>query len=152
MPPQQTVSPLTSHRWPQASRRAATILEAMISFTLLSTVLAFAAPLIVKHQRLLTAQRDYRLALDEVSNQLERLSAVPDSELSAALEQLHPSEFISEKLYGVKLDSRIDSVDVGRRLTVRLSWGASDLYASTVALAAWRPQADVKEPSRRAEP
>jgi len=58
-------------------RAGATSLEAMMGLTLLSAVLTFATPLIVRHGRLVTAQRNYRLALDEVSNQLERLRVLP---------------------------------------------------------------------------
>jgi len=112
-------------------------LEVIVAFTLLSGVLAALAPLVVKHRRLLTAQRDYRLALDEVSNQLERLTALPDGELSAALQQLKPSEFAAAKLPGAELRGEIETIDFGRRLRLWLTWDEPERRGAPVSLAAW---------------
>src|SRR5262245_36880978 len=111
-------------------------LEAIVSFTLLSAALTFATPLVVQHSRLLTGQRDYRLALDEVSNQIERLSILPTDELSGALSQLKPSELIAAKLPGAELRGQLDDSDFGQRLTLRLSWQAQG-SPTTVSLATW---------------
>jgi len=73
--------------------RGTSALEVIVAFTLLSSVLAFSTPLVVRHGRLLTSQRDYRLALDELSNELERLTALSNEQLPAAVEQLTPSDF-----------------------------------------------------------
>jgi hypothetical protein len=112
-------------------------LEVIVAFTLLSSVLAFATPLVVRHGRLLTAQRDYRLALDELSNQLERLSALPAAELPAAVAQLAPSEFAAARLHGAELKGELSPADVGQRLTLRLSWDEPQRRAAPVTLAAW---------------
>ena len=123
-------------------------LEAIVSFTLLSAALTFATPLVVKHSRLLAAQRDYRLALDEVSNNIERLSLLPVDELSGALSQLNPSDLIAAKLPGAELRGKLDDADIGRRLTLRLSWQAQQGVPTTVSLCTWvLPAAQ-----RRAEP
>ena len=120
-------------------RRGSNSLEAIVSFTLLSSVLTFATPLVVKHSRLLVAQRDYRLALDEVSNHLERLSILPADELASALAQLKPSELVAAKLPGVELRGELDSADIGRRLTLRLSWDGAQGSPATISLATWLP-------------
>ena len=73
-------------------RLGASSLEVVVAFTLLTSVLALAAPLIVAHNRLLIAQRHYRVALAEISNQLERLSLLSATELPAAVEKLTPSD------------------------------------------------------------
>ena len=64
------------------ARRGTSALEVLVSFILLGGVLAISTPLVVTHGRLLKAQRNYRMALDELSNQLDRLSALPSAELS----------------------------------------------------------------------
>jgi hypothetical protein len=112
-------------------------LEAIVAFTLLSAALTFATPLVVQHSRLLKAQRDYRLALDEVSNQIERLSLLPADELSTALSQLKPSELIAAKLPAAELRGKLDESDIGRRLTLQLSWPALQGSPTTVSLATW---------------
>ena len=121
-------------------RTATSTLEVIVAFTLLSGVMAALAPLVVKHRRLLTAQRDYRLALDEVSNQLERLTALPAEEISTALQQLKPSEFAAAKLPGVELRGELESIDFGRRLRLSLTWdeperGAAPVFAGGVGSA-----------------
>jgi hypothetical protein len=114
-----------------------TTVEVLISFTLLITVLSFSAPLMVKHSRLLKAQRDYRLALDELSNQIERLSALPQDELPAAVEKLAPSEFITAHLSGVQLRGELAANDNARRVTLRLAWDEPQRLQAPVSLAAW---------------
>lgn len=114
-----------------------TSLEALVAFGLLSTVLALSTPLVVQHRRLLTAQRDYRLALDELSNQLERLTALPGSDLAPALDKLKPSGFAAAKLPGAELRGELAAADVGQRLTLRLSWDEPGRKAAPVVMAAW---------------
>ena len=124
-------------------RRAISSLEVLVAFTLLSSVLALSTPLIVKHGRLLTAQRDYRLALDELSNQLERLTALPDEDRSAALRQLAPSAFAAKRLPGAQLRGELDALDLGQCLTLRLSWDEPQRAAAPVVMTAWiLPRAD----------
>lgn len=117
--------------------RGTSSLEILVSFTLLSSVLAFATPLVVRHGRLLAAQRDYRLALDELSNQLERLTALPPAELPAAVEGLSPSDFAAAHLPGAELTAELTSADIGQRLTLKLSWDEPQRSAAPVTLAAW---------------
>jgi hypothetical protein len=109
----------------------------IVAFTLLSSVLAASTPLVVKYRRLLTAQRNYRVALDEVSNQLERLTALPEDELSTALEQLKPSEFAAGRLPGAELRGEVEVVDFGRRLRLELTWDEPERRGAPVSLAAW---------------
>jgi hypothetical protein len=120
------------------SRRAATsTLEVIVACTLMSSVLAVFTPLVVKHRRLLSAQRDYRLALDEVSNQLERLTALSEDEVSIAVQQLKPSEFAAARLPGAELRGELESIDLGRRLKLELIWDEPQRRGVPVALAAW---------------
>jgi hypothetical protein len=120
-----------------AGRAGTSSLEVIVAFTLLSSVLAFSTPLIVRHQRLITAQREYRLALDEATNQLDRLSILPRDELSAAVERLQPSEFLAERLSGAKLHGELQAADAGQCVTVSISWGDEQRTAAPVSLAAW---------------
>jgi hypothetical protein len=119
-------------------------LEVLMAFTLLVSVLAFSTPLIVRHNRLLNAQRDYRLALDEASNQLDRLSILPAAELSAVVERLQPSAFVAGKLTDVKLHAAVETTDVGQRIRLSVSWGDEQRAGAPVALAAWFPRETVK--------
>jgi hypothetical protein len=120
------------------SRRAGTSsLEVLMAFTLLSSVLAFSGPMIVRHNRLLRAQRDYRLALDELSNQIDRVLAIPRDEQAAAVDALGVSEATAERLPGSEIHGRIAASDEGSRLTVELTWDEPNRQAAPVRLTAW---------------
>jgi len=112
-------------------------LEVLVAFTLLSSVLALSTQLIVQHGRLLKVQRDYRMALDELSNQLERIGALPDGDRSEALQKLTPSTFVAARLPGAKLHGALDALDLGQRLTLRLSWNEPQRVAAPVVMTAW---------------
>ena len=75
------------------SRRAVTSFEVLVAFTLLTSVLGMSVPLVVRHGRLLISARQHRLAVEELSNQLERLTTLPPGELAAAVTGLKVSEF-----------------------------------------------------------
>jgi hypothetical protein len=109
----------------------------LVAFTLLGSVLTVATPLVVRHSRLLTAHSEYQLALEEVSNQLERLTALPAAELPSAVEALQPSEFAAAHLHGAQLKAELTEADRGERLTLRLAWDEPQRHAAPVALSAW---------------
>jgi hypothetical protein len=123
----------------------------MVAFTLLTSVLAFSTPLIVRHKRLVAAQRDYRLALDEASNQIERLSVVPPKQIAEAVDSLQPSAFAAARLPAVKVEGKIEPVDLGHRITVSVSWGDGQRAAMPVTLAAWALNA-ATSPTNSTEP
>jgi hypothetical protein len=127
----------------------------IVSFSLLSSVLAFATPLVVRHTRLLASQRHYRLALDELSNQLERLSALAADERSAALEKIAPSDFAAERLPGAKLRGELVESDFGQRLTLRLTWDEPQRSEAPLCLTAWmssEPRPIAGPPAGREQP
>lgn len=118
-------------------RRGASSLEVVVAFTLLSSVLALAAPLIVAHNRLVVAQRHYRVAMAEISNQLERLSLVSKVDLPAAVEKMTPSEFAAERLPGAALRGDLQESSFGQRVTIELTWDETNRYAAPVRLTTW---------------
>jgi hypothetical protein len=121
----------------RGSRRATSSLDLLVSFTLLITVMSVATPMVVRHGRLLRSQRDYRLALDELSNQLERLSALPAGELPTAVAEIAPSSFVAQRLPGAKLSGELEPAELGVRLTLRLSWNDGERHQAPLSLAAW---------------
>ena len=97
----------------RTTAEAQATLDLLVAFTLLVTVISVATPLVVRHGRLLKSHRNYRLALDELSNQLDRLTALPLDELPGAIEQLTPSPFLTERLPGARLSGELQPVESG---------------------------------------
>ena len=119
------------------SRPAASSIEVLVAFTLLSTALSLMLPLVVRHGRLLESCRHYRLALDELSNELDRLTALPPAEAKSAVAELAPSLFIATNLPGAKLTGELQPVDIGDRLSLQLSWDDMPEHPTSVTMAAW---------------
>jgi hypothetical protein len=119
------------------ARRGTTSLEVIVAFTLLSGVMAFAVPLVVAHGRLMKAQRNYRIALDELSNQLDRASTLPAEELQAAIEKLSPSPQAAERLPGAKLRGQLAESQLGSRVTIEIWWDEPNRQAAPVRLTGW---------------
>jgi hypothetical protein len=112
-------------------------IEAIVAFTILSTALTLSLPLVVHHQRLLESTRHYRLALDELSNQLDRLTSLSAADVRSELARLSPSPFLAKNLPGAALTGELRSADLGQRVTLRLTWNDLSRSPTTLALAAW---------------
>src|SRR5262245_61319414 len=82
-------------------------LDLLVSFTLLITVMSVATPLVVRHGRLMKSHRNYRLALDELTNKMDHLTSLPTDELSNEVKNLIPSTFIIERLPGAVLTGEL---------------------------------------------
>jgi hypothetical protein len=84
---------------------------------------------------MLVAQRHYRQALDELSNQMERVTALPADEVPQALKQLSLSEFTALRLADPKLTSELKPADIGQRVTLQLTWNES--HGESVSMTGW---------------
>src|SRR5438094_303290 len=116
-------------------RGAMSTLEVLVSLTLLMTVLKYSLPLIVRHEHLLVEQRHYRVALDELSNQLDRLAGMPPGDVPQALKILSPSPFAAAHLTAAKLSAELKPADIGQRITLSLAW--NDPHEETISMAGW---------------
>jgi hypothetical protein len=126
-------------------RAGTSTLDAMMACTLLVTVISVASPLVVRHARLLKTQRDYRLALDELSNQLDRLTALDAIALRGAIENLKPSPFLAARIPSAELSGKLKQDESGSRVTLKLSWKEAQVRKEPLSLTAWvipLPQSD----------
>jgi hypothetical protein len=125
------------------SRSGTTIIELVVSFTLLMAVLGASLPLVVRHGRILTSARQYRIALDELSNQAERIASLGHSEANLALIELKCSAFASEHLPGAELTGVIAASEGIERVTLSLVWDEPGRRSAPLSLVAWlRPNAE----------
>jgi hypothetical protein len=123
-------------------RRGTTTIELLVSFTLLTTVLGAALPLVVRHGRILNSARQYRMALDELSNQAERIMALSHDAAMETLDELQPSPFAAEHLPGATLTADLASSDGAERVTLSLSWDEPGRRTAPVSLVAWLSRGD----------
>jgi hypothetical protein len=136
------LSAFTCRRRPP--RRGLSSVEMIVSFMLLGSVLALFVPLVVRHGRLLVSHRQYRVGLDEVTNQLERLSVLSEQDLQAAIKDLNPSPLTAERLPGATLHAELQDADIGKRLTIQLTWNEPRRREAPITMSAWiMPSADL---------
>lgn len=121
----------------RAIRRGTGSLDLLVSFTLLMTVMTAVTPLVVRYHRTVKSHRDYRLALDELSNHMERLTALPAAELPETIKKLTPSKFIQERIAEPKLTGELRPADGGTRITLRMTWTETDRDRAPLTLAGW---------------
>lgn len=119
-----------------AIRRGYAMTDLVVAATLLVGIISFVAPLAVRSGRLWQDSRHYRLALDELSNQLERLTNMDEARRKAALAELSVSSQVRDRLPNPVLHGRsIDDSD-GARLVLQLQWDRVG-PAKPLTLVAW---------------
>lgn len=117
-------------------RRGVSLIETTVALGLLLTVMSVTASLAVRNQRLLADNRAYRLAVDELSNRLDLLVALPAEEATTAIEALS-DEKLPGPLAGATIEGAIESEDFGRRVSLKLTWPATVKRRPDIALSAW---------------
>lgn len=123
----------TTHK---IAKRGVTLIETTVALGLLVTVMSITASLAVRNQRMIADNRAYRLAVDELSNQLDLLVALPAGEAAEAIEAFDSAE-LPAPLTGATIDGTIESDDFGQRLSLTLSWPADVKRRPDVSLSAW---------------
>jgi hypothetical protein len=117
--------------------RGISSIEVLVSFTLLAAILGAATPLVVTHGRLLASHRENQWALEELSDQLDRLTTLNNEQRQQALQDLQPSPFASERLPGAQLTCKLTPIEFGERLTLQLIWNEPGRVSAPLTMSAW---------------
>ncbi|MGV3485762.1 MAG: hypothetical protein ACO1RT_15200 [Planctomycetaceae bacterium] len=118
------------------NRRGVTFAELTVASALLIGGMSLVGRLVVTNGRLLQQSRHNRLALDELTNQLEWLTTLEGEALTAAIEDLEPSATIVDALPGPTLNAERVDDDEGSRLTLSIRWETPQPSAP-IKLTAW---------------
>lgn len=112
------------------------------------------APIAVRVGRCRQDQRHARVAMDELSNQLDRLTQLPANTLEQAIAELQPSDFARGQLREADLQAELRPSEDGQQLTLSLVWDRlGSRRARPATLSTWvysstesRPPAADKDP------
>ena len=99
-----------------------TITELLIAATLLITLTSVFGSLSVRCRRLHQQSRHYQVAVNELSDQLDRLLALDDASRTAAIDNLKPSQWVNTVLPAPSLAGDVVDDANGPRIVLRLSW------------------------------
>lgn len=133
-----------------ASRRAFLLTEVVVAAMVLSVAITVLTQIWVRTPRLQRDTRQHRIAVEEASNQLDRLAALDETARANQLVRLNLSPIAEQALPSVSISAGESNSEAGRRITVIVSW---DRFGerSRVALTQWIANAGVRRPSQRQE-
>ena len=104
------------------SRRGVSITEVLIAATLVVSTIGLFAPMSVRIGRVWQSTRQYRLAFNELANQMELLTSLGVARCEAALPSLKLSSQIADALPDSQLNGELVSDEDGTRLILSLNW------------------------------
>jgi len=117
-------------------RHGFTVTELIVAAGLLVVVMSIVTSLTVRSSRLRQDARHYRLAIDELTNHLERLTALDETDLDVAITALAVSPQIQATLPNPVLSAKRQSDVGGARLVLQLAWDRLGKFAP-VTLVGW---------------
>ena len=118
-------------------RRGTTIIEFVVACSLLGSLMLFVVPSAIRIERLQRVIRQDRIAMDEITNQLERLAQLPLGQLKEEVDSLTPSEFAATGLSNPRLSGTLLDSQDGYRLAVEISWDSPGRREAPVSMATW---------------
>ena len=134
---------LSSHR-----RRGTTIIEFVVACTLLSSLMLLIVPSAIRIGRVQQTLHQERIAMDEVTNQLERLTQLPLDQLQQEMEKLTPSELAASRLPNPELRGVLEKPEDGYRLALEISWNSPGRREAPLRIATWIYPASTGEDSK----
>ena len=112
-----------------APRTALTVLESLVALSLLGVALSVAAQFSVRHNHLLTDLRTHRLAIEQLTDELDRLARLPSDERAAAVEKLNDSDS--------RVTAALQPEATGVRIVVAYEWPAAEHTKPRLSLTGW---------------
>lgn len=117
-------------------RNGVTTTELVVAATLLVSVISLITPLTVRMGRIWQDARQIRLALGELSNQMERLTSMNAGQRETAIASLSPSIEIRHALPEARLHVQTIQDEDGTRLVISLQWKRAQ-PSNPISLEGW---------------
>jgi hypothetical protein len=119
-------------------RAGLAMIEVVVAAGVLLVVMSFVSSLVFRIDFVWKDTGHHRAAMNELSNQLERLTLLSPDKISAAIEGLEPSEMVSRTLDKPELSGELVKDDWGDRIVLKLNW-RRPYPGKPVQLVAWLP-------------
>lgn len=117
-----TTTAMHAHNRNYATRCGSAITELIVAATLLITGLSLLGTVAFRTGKLWQDTRHYQLAMDELTNQLERLTSLDEVEIDEQLAELTVSTTVEDILPSAKLSGRKLSDGNGTRVLLEIEW------------------------------
>jgi hypothetical protein len=137
---------ITREQTRRPQRRGLMMTELIVAAILLITSLSLLVTLSFRTGKLWQDSRHYALAVDELTNQLEHLTALDAAEIDEQLTELVPSAAIQAALPNPKISGEKITDEYGVRVVLAIEWDRPG-NAKPVTLTAWvAPPTEEDEP------
>lgn len=103
-------------------RRGVSSIEFLVSFSVMATVMTFATTMTLNISRVWRDIEHQRLAVCELSNQLEEITRLRGESLVERVGQIEPSGFCKQGLDEPRISAKISSDSLGQRIDLELAW------------------------------
>ena len=117
-------------------RRGITAIELVVSAMLLMSVMTFVTTLCFRINMVWQDIGHHRVAVGELSNQLESLQRMTPAEAQEALGTLQPSALCRRTLRDPELEGELVKDDLGNRIVLQINWTRRN-PGQPIELAAW---------------
>jgi len=123
------------------SRRGLSYAEVLVSATVLTTIMTIVTVSSFRIARVWKDVRQQQSALNELTNQLDRLTMLPSDEVAALVGSMEASDECKELLCQPKFTGQVEEqAPFGQRLTVSITWQKlSGDRSKPLQLSAWWP-------------
>lgn len=119
-------------------RRGFTLVELIVSASLLVVVMTFVTSLAFRIDQTWKQISHQRIAINELSNQLDRLTRLTPAELATAIDAIDVSPEARQTLLHPQLTAEEIDDELGSRVVLRLDWQRS-IPGRPVELVGWLP-------------
>jgi type II secretory pathway pseudopilin PulG len=125
--------------------------EVLVSATVLTTIMSLVTVSSFRISRVWKDIRQQNVALNELSNQLDRLTALPVKDVQELIDQLKPSDECDLALTQPNLSGVVETQSpFGHRLTGSITWQTkSGKTSQPLKLSAWWPKSTDREDSQQ---
>jgi len=103
-------------------RSAVTLTELVVAAAITISAMSMITTLAVRSVRLQQDTRHQQLVIDDLSNELEKLTGLPAGEREAAIAELAPSDYLRSALPSVAITAETIRDGDGERLMLSLNW------------------------------
>ena len=121
-------------------RRGVLSIELIVSTVLLMTVMTFVTSMSFRVNQIWKQIGQQRIAVGELSNQLERLTVLSPDEIQAEIADLRPSDYCARSLDQPELVGVMSDDAIGIRVELKLNWQRR-YPAPPIELTGWLPTA-----------
>jgi len=120
----------------QLRRNGVSTIELVVASSMLIVVMTFATTMIFKIQSVVKETRYERIAVNELSNQLEKLTIMELEQAKTAIESLAASDDCKSVLNEPKLTGAVVQDPIGHRVDLQIGWQSVNVR-KPIRLSGW---------------